>query len=86
MTADDIWDLAAINASLKTGIQADKAMHVGIGAILRIQDAKAPATNEGGEFQPAEAAQGVSEDAVMEDPVPVSDISIFESGYPRYYI
>lgn len=79
MTADDIWNLAAIDTNLKHGKQADLASIVGIKAALRVRDVKAKtAANEGGGSQPTEATQGVNEDAVMEDLVPVSYISIFQ--------
>jgi hypothetical protein len=80
MTVDDIWNLAAIDTNLKPGIQADKAMVIGMKAAMRVGDAKAKASaaNEGGGFQPTEATQAVDRDAVMEDFFPVSYNLIFE--------
>jgi hypothetical protein len=75
MTPDDIWDLAIVDPSLAPGKRAELAQVLGLKAALRAED-KVSAANEGRGSQPAEASQSVDEDAVMEDLVPVSYISI----------
>jgi hypothetical protein len=84
MTADDIWDLAAIDSDATVGssTRADRAASVGMMAAMRVHDVKAKdsATNEGGGSQPAEVSQGVDEDATMEDVAPVSLCFHMNSG------